>query len=351
MKKLHLIALVALLSLAATSCKKDIDDLGTFSEGIYQPSFRIASIQQNGSPLETWNWGSAKLSSISLPQEGATLAFSYNGDQIGSVVITKPGTDMQTISYSYGGSKLTKVEVVNGTRTDISMQINHNADDKISNVRLDFSDQYLVDLAFGMLGSLKTLGSLIGDQNARSIAQAAKSLCPKSNPEKYSISNKSFTMTYVWNDDDDLTQTVLSGNVTATATLADVGNFIDLGALQSILSMIGSDIEFPLSVTVNQTTNYTYDDKNNPFYCLYRNTIDASNLSKHNLLNAVASGAADMSLTLTIPSDIPIMGGMTYPLNRAIDLSGSDTYTYTYNKKNLPETYTLNGSSFSIIYE
>lgn len=345
-----IIALVTLMTLSITSCKKDIDDMGTFDEGIYQPKFRIAYIQQGSFAVETWSWGSAKLNSITDNVEGTNYSFSYSGDQIGSVSISDLSYN-QTVNYTYGGSKLTKIEVVNGNRTDIVMNINHNADDLISTINVDFSDAYLVDLAYSMVGSMKTLSYLVGEESARAIQSVAQQVVRKnSNGAKYSIANKHFSFTYTW-DEGNLTKMVLTGNVTATATLADVAGAIDLGALQNYINMIGSNIEFPLSVTVNQTTVCTYDENNNPYYCLYRSGIDPQNLSKHNLLTEKTTGAADLSLMVTVPDNIPMIGGMQYPINRSFDMNGSHTYSYTYNKKKLPETYTLDGVAYSINYE
>jgi len=345
-----IIALAALMTLSLSSCKKDIDDLGTFDEGIYQPKFRIEAILQGSTTVEGWSWGSSKLNSITDNVEGTTYTFSYSGDQVGSVDITNQSNN-QTVNFTYGGSKLTKIEVVNGNRTDIVMTINHNADDLISTINIDFSDAYLVDLAMNMLGSTKTLAYLVGEESAHTIQSVAQQVVrKKDNGAKYSVANKHFSLNYTWSDGN-LTKMVLTGNVTATATLGDISEFIDLGALQNYINLIGSNTEFPLSVTVNQTTLCTYDEKNNPFFCLYRSGIDPQNLSKHNLLTQKATGAAEMTLNVTVPSSIPLIGGMEYPVNRSFDMSSNHNYTYTYNKKKLPETYSLDGVAYTINYE
>ena len=357
MKRIFIVSLVAFLSLGVVSCKKDKSedtngipsDLGTFAEGIYKPTNKIVSVKEGSTNVQTWSWGSSKLSSITDLTNNLTYSFNYSGDMIGSVIIN--GSDQtQKIIYTYGGSLLTKVEIINGTRTDVTMNVTHNANDQISSVDLLLSNDYLVSLAKSMLGMKSALQHVVGANAAEAIVETAKliSVAKIDNP-KYSISNKTFSINYVW-DGNNLIRETLTGNVSATASLVNVADAFNMGSISSIINLIGGDEEFPLSCTVNRTTNYTYDNKHNPLYCCWAQGISADNLSVNNLISAVSTGAAEASITITVPESIPMVGGMTYPFNRNIDLGGNTNYTYTYNKKDLPDTYTVDGKTYTYTY-
>lgn len=321
MKHISILLLGVLLVLGATSCKKtDLDRMGTFGEGLYQPDFHISSIQQGSAASEIWSWGTSKLSSISLPTDGSMYDFTYNGDRVGMVTLTRPDGGTQRANYTYDGTLLTRMELVNGNRTDIVMQVNHDANNHIATLNLDLSDQFLFNTAISLLGS--------------SMKSAAK----------YSITNKQFAGTLTWSGDN-VEKFLLTGNVTATTTLSDLAEFIELpSVIQGMLEQIG-DVEYPLTATLNQSTTYTYDECNNPFYCHYRTNLDPSILSKNNLLSATTTGTLEIKVTVT---DLPFIG--SYPVSRTIDLGESHTYSYTYNKKNLPETYTVDGIQYTINY-
>lgn len=350
MKKLFLMVVVALLAVAATSCKKDKDggmsSMGTFAEGIYKPDFRILSVKEGQYPVRTFSWGSSKLASITT-DEGHVYQFNYSGDMLGNVTIS--GANQQ-INYTYGGSMLTKVEIVNGTRKDVVMNINHNANDQISSVNLELSDAFLIALATQYMFGTKDLARMIGPKAFGALVEASRAMQRKGNDAKYNISNKQFTITYTWNGANLVTENI-SGNVTATATISDVSDALNMGAIASIINMIGSDTEFPLSATINITTNYTYDNMNNPEYCLWADGISASNLSQNNILSSVTTGGADVTFTVVVPEGIPMVGGMEYPMSRNIDMGGQSVISYTYNKKNLPETYAVDGKTYTYIYE
>lgn len=336
---------IAAVSAMATvvSCNRDAD--GLFEEGTHQPEQKVATVRENGALAQSWDWGEKKLSTITDQQNGCTYTFSYAGDKLANTVVSYKDGSMESIFYSYENGYLTKVELVNGNRVDMEFQVSHNANDKFSTININISDIYFFEMAMAALNGnimIKSQGArlLLGDDVFDNLVKVA-AVAPQSNRKgaKYSIENKHFQLTYAW-DGDNVREEVLSGNVAATATLSDMGQFIDLGPLQFFLDYLDMDIEYPISVTVNRKVTYTYDEKFNPYWYCWIAGFDARSLSRNNILTDVAVGSGEGTVTVSLPNEVPMVGGMEYPLSRTVDMSHDYSYTYEYNRKKYPVTVT-----------
>ena len=347
MKKLQIALIAIICTLSVASCGKVKGNLG---EGIYQPNIKISKIYTGSNNLaQSWDWGTSKLSSIQDIENGINYSFSYAGDMLGNVTMDyTDDTPSQSIFYSYGGTMLTQVEIVEGTQTMVKMFVNHDADDHISTINLDISNDYLIRMAKQLLFQKSALSHVISS-NAFNAMAAINEISISKKAPKYDVSNKHFTITYTWNGDN-ISSEVTSGNVSATATINDISSAFDLGSVSSLLQYFGSDTEYPLSCTVSSKTEYLYDDAKNPLQYCWANGIDATNLSRNNVTKATTTGSADATFTLIVPESIPLIGGMSYDVPRNIDLGETQEYTYKYNKKNYPESYTNNGVTHTYEY-
>ena len=349
MKKLFFLTLsfLGLLSVLS-SCSKEVE--GNMAEGLYQPKYKIQEITENSKTLSAWTWGTSKLASISDIENHCEMTFNYTGDLLGSVLFNyNDGSEDESIYYTYGGSLLTKVEIVRGSTTLVILNVNHNASDEISNINIEISDAYLVEFAIQQMGmGGKAITHLLSPSAIEAITEIAKKFPSKNG--KYSIGNKHFSIAYTWNDGN-LIKEVLSGNVTAETSLSDIGSILDLGPyFDMILNYINLEQDFPLSCTIHRETNYSYDENPNPLLYFWGNGIDAKNLSKNNMLNSIATGSIDATIVIAIPDEVPLLGGTDYPYKQSFDLSGKTSFDYKYNNKHYPTTITSEGHTITYNY-
>ncbi len=339
-----LLAVAAVSTMASlAACNREAD--GLFEEGTHQPEHKVATVKENGGLAQSWEWGEKKLSTITDQKANCTYTFSYTGDKLANTVVSYRDGSTESIFYTYENGALSKVQLVNGTRVDMEFMVSHNANDKFSTVNINISDIYFFEMAMAALNGnimIKSQGArlLLGDDMFDNLAKVAAAT-PQSKMQggKYSIENKHFQLTYVW-EGDNVKEEVLSGNVTATATLSDMGQFIDLGPLQFVLDYLDMNIEYPISVTVNRKVNYTYDEKFNPYWYCWIAGFDARSLSRNNMVTDVAVGSGEGTVTVSLPNEVPMLGGMEYPITRTVDMSHNYSYNYEYNKKKYPTKVT-----------
>lgn len=312
-KNIILLPLLFLLTIVV-SCQKDPSGNGNSSEGLFQPQKRIESL--TGGINQTWNWGTSKLASIHDNSSNVDYSFNYTGDLLGNVNISGNGVS-QTMHFTYGGSLLSQMDLSENNKTQYTRNILHDANDNMTGYTLIPSDEYLAKIAME-----NTLGSF-------------------GNLPDFEVTNKQFDVTYNWTGDN-ITQETIKGNVSIIMSLSEVAGIF--GIPSYILSALGLEGEYPISVTVNATTNYTYDQNINPFYCFYGLGMEVKNLSKNNIIRAERTGGAKAEITL----DVPVLGTITYPYN--IKLDKTDTYSYNYDKKGFPTSFTHNGEPTQINY-
>lgn len=352
MKKLFGLTLIVAAMALMCSCNKENGNLG---EGLFQPAHKVTKIAQGGTTTQTWNWGTSKLASINDAENGIEYTFAYGGDLLSNVTMRyADGQPTENIYYTYQGSLLSGIEIVEGSHTLMTMTVMHNADDHISSMNIDLSDYYLVQLARQMMGFGKkhksAMDQVLSEATAHAIGEmTVMAVRGKQGQEKYTIANKHFDLTYVW-EKDNIVKETLQGNVAASATIADVADAFDFGSLSSIINQMVGDEEWPLDATVNSVTTYTYDEKSNPFQYCWNDGVSAKNLSKNNVLSSTTTGAADGTITITVPETIPFLGGMSYPYTQTNDLGESHQYSYSYNKKKLPTTMTVDGKTYDVSY-
>lgn len=352
------IIIAVILSAVMFSCGKEdrvvhnnggnvnVGEEGTLGEGIYKPSHRIIAVVQGTDTLQNWTWGTSKLASVSDVQNDETREFDYTGDMLGNVTVTS-GEEVQTIQYTYGGSLVTKMEVVNGSQVDVTMNIHHDADDKISTIGLVISDDYAIQMALGRVNFKSILGRLIGRNAFEGIAEML-ALSVSDRDAKMTVENKYFSIAYEW-DGANIVRETLTGNLTATAALSDVADAFNFSSISSFLSYFGNN-EHPLESTIERVTTYTYDAKRNPLWYYWGDGIGAQNLSRNNILTATTTGSVESTITVTLPDNIPMLGGTTRDFNRSTDLSGEESHTYIYNAYDLPASVTTDGTTRTYVY-
>ncbi|MDR2511271.1 MAG: hypothetical protein LBC89_02185 [Bacteroidales bacterium] len=102
MKKVILLAIIAAMLMAFTSCQKD---------GVYNPSKKISKIYyQSGSStkylVERWTWDGKKLQKITDANGNLSSSFTYNGNRLSKVT----GSDGETYSFTYSGNDIKSIE-------------------------------------------------------------------------------------------------------------------------------------------------------------------------------------------------------------------------------------------------
>lgn len=368
--------MAALLTVGAVSCRKDKDedqqpsaanyDYGTFAEGVYQPTYHISAVREDGTTVQVWSWATANLESVTDLRSACNHTFYYANDRLSKVTAS---TGPHNIFYYYSGSKLSKVEFVNTATqvVDMTMNISRTANEKISLINLEMSDDFMISTALSLIGVSKEqnpMSRILGEATFKQVVAMAQLMPRSKNGSKFNIDNYHFEIEYVW-DGSNVKKEILTGTGSATGTLAEwAGVMGSNSALSSFMAMAAAYISdttvYPAGVTINSTISYTYDDNRNPTYCLWMDGIDAANLSINNMTEAHTAGTAAASVTVTVPSTIPqpyyslivaALGGTTAPVTRNIDLSDDVTYQYTYNDHRLPSTVTVNGVTRSYVYE
>ncbi|MDO4216543.1 MAG: hypothetical protein Q4D03_00020 [Bacteroidales bacterium] len=351
MKRFVFATLVLMLMVGVASCKKEPS--GSFGEGVHQPAYKVATIKLNGADAQSWDWAKSKLNSINDIANNINYTFSYTGNQMTHTQLAYSDGTTQSIRYTYSGDYLTKVEVVNNSRSDITMYVNHNASNQISTIDVEVSDAFLISAGMSIMngtfnfktGAARYLFSENAYESLLTMAQLYAA--SHNNNAKYSIENKHFSLSYTWNEDNVASET-FTGNVNATITVDDITQIVgsDNAMLAAILQYLDSDADYPFNVDVERTTRYTYDEKYNPYWYCWTTGFDAQNLSKNNIVTDNATGSGQATVTVTLP----IMGTNTYPI-RTIDLSHNINYTYTYGKKKYPTSIALStGELYELEY-
>ena len=323
------------------------------SEGVFQPAYRIANLYHDDAIYQTWEWGTSKLASVEDAEEMCTYEFSYSGDQVSAITVTYEDGKMESLNFGYNGL-LTRVEIAEGNMTTVVMGVSHNANDQVTNVSLDYSDDYIIDMATSQLLGKSVMSHVLSRSAMNGIVEMSKMLNERNakNGAKYTVTNKHFALVYTWNGDN-LVREELSGNFSAMATINDVANIFNLGQLAAVASYFAND-SYPMSYTVESRTDYTFDGKVNPTRYYWGKGIAPSNLSKNNVLTATTEGRVEMAVTVTLPDSLNSMvrmailslwdGNTQHTYTREKDLSDSETHTYKYNSNNYLTSDACNGT-------
>ncbi|MBP5527633.1 MAG: hypothetical protein J6X79_04170 [Bacteroidales bacterium] len=340
MKKI-LYALCAMMMLAMTACHRDDnnpqgpangggtpqpDPIPT-GEGIFNPDQKIETIAIDGQTSEQWVWTNGKLMMVENA-DGAT-SFEYNGWRVSEMTTILEGTPVD-VEYAYDdNNKLATVDAYSGNMHAIGIVFNHNnAAGKISDMSLNINSTLL-----GLLSELIGNGGIPGFTKGMS---------------KFSIENTDFNAHLTW-EGDNVKRMILDGTVSINTTIDEASNLLsmmnidslgsfNLDSIISTFSFLLTDSNLLVTVQLADTTDYTYDSQNNPFYG-YLGALDVTTFSANNAKTMRSSGTANISITAHT-----WLGNQAIPLPAYSIGSRSETYTYTYNNANFPLTVTVTDS-------
>lgn len=316
---------LAVVMMGMVSCKKDDPNNGNNNgngtsnegEGIYAPAMRIARTTE-GSTTETWEWGTSKLASIST--NNGTTSFDYNGNRISNVTTMVNGEEMQ-MKYSYQDGWLTNMALIQDNRNIVTTDIRHNANDQIKGFSATLNPDYLMQMIGSMLGGLMKNG----------------------NDPKLTFTNQDIQVSYEW-EGKNVRRMITTANLTGKLSASDLVDIIgeeNLGELGSLIGLLSG--EFPLSISMKDTTDYTYDNKKNPYLMLLSEGPTPVVLSENNQLTSEESGVADLDISISF-------FGQTFPINQSVPISNNNSWSYTYNEQGFPTTITTDGKTKTITY-
>lgn len=336
MKKM-MMAACAIAMLGLFGCKKDNPtpdnggqgggggDQFPTGEGIYNPSHKIATVSVDGTLSETWTWNDWQLVSITTEgDEGSTSTFEYEGYRLSSALSSFYGVPA-LLSYTYAGDKLSSINA--GNMAEIF--VTHNTAEKIDSLKIDM-DPVMVNQLLNMLlsymgnGGTKDFGS------------------------KLTVTSTDVAAALTWQGDN-VSQMLLNGEIVGTATLGEIRSIINLdslaGTYASLLSLLSDETLIPLTLVLNETTGFTYDNQHNPL-CGFFGRLDPSMLSASNITQQTTEGSVTITATLTTP-----LGNLSLPYTYDIP-SSNQSLSYTYDNDGYPLTVTNgDGSVTSYTYK
>lgn len=281
MKKTILLGAIWVLGLFFVSCEK---------EGQYTPKNKIDRISLSGSTTlqvhlndvwndvgtntvsqyvsEIWNWDGKMLKSITHYNSSGELErtenYEYDGKRLVSVSWGTAGR--YTISYDKG--KIASIDGYNGTEKVITYVFTHE-NGKVSKIAVT---NYKAKKAAGIPLPINTLRFFIPNANIQALKEMLESAEAKSNTKDI----KSYDLKIEWS----------GKNISKMTLIQDAYTF---------------------------TTNYSYDDKTNPFYGLF--DIEENGfpqiMSKNNVTRMVAEDSDnnhdERDYIYTYEKDLPTM--------------------------------------------
>lgn len=333
MKKIvaPLIALTVLLS--AVSCKKTEDaheipaPVPVYKEGVFHPVMKLASISDDGTVTQEWNWIGDNLDRIT--RNGTVLkTYSYEGDMI-MRVSNNEGLG-EELRYTYANGQMTKCELYYQDVLAVTVDLQHNAEGKLSGGTLTVDDDFLMTLAGELLGGGSFFEQLLGSSMAKNLVQFAK-IADRAGDSKFSIGDKSFTLGFVWNGEN-VDKQIINGRFVVNVSSEDlemVQNFMDipeeyLSMIQMAMMLGGGTL--PLQVDLADTITATYDEMYNPMFCNWGEIFSPQTLSRSNVL--VMNNYFEVALSVSM------MGQSMELLRRPTETL--EEYTYQYNDKKYP---------------
>lgn len=337
MKKLFLpLAATALMMLAAACNKEQIvdppaeDDTThvtppaieepTYQEGIYEPLMKIASIEKDDGNTDTWNWTGDLLTSVSST-DGTSRQYTYDNRRLVSATGAAFGASGD-VMFTYDGDQLARCMVSTNDSTLAMLTFNH-ADGRISGADVAVDARYISGMLDGLIPSMRK-GRLF-------------------DPKQITLdeNDNSIHVDFVWSGKD-VARVVVTGDIPFELTkemYEAMKPYLPVDssqlALVDLYFMISNSL--PMQILVNDTIDYTYDNKINPFYC-YLGEINPTCFSLHNVLSASNQGRVAINVTLMSPMQVfeqPIEDYKVYTYdyndrNYPVEVIGSENYTITY---------------------
>ena len=349
MKKL-LFSLMAVSALLLTACHKDPVDPSNggnqqeqipTGDGVYNPGRHISSlVYDDDRAAEIWLWDNGKLMSLNEDDYcgGYTpvSTFTYNGWRLAQTVTT--GDLPATVKYTYNGDKLSGLNILSGGMQMATADVLHTGD-KITHLDININDAFL-QMMIGMInnggfniGDIFNMSAGFGKQLGTSMGRV---LDAATQGGKFSVSSTAFTADLEWNGNN-VSRMVVTGEVVMGVTVDELQQVLPLdslmGGMASLLAYISAGQELPLTVTVNDTTDLSYDSHVNPLQGFF-GKIDPSILSANNVTQLYNRGTMTADLTISIP----YLGDQHIPFSMPIGDGVMQHFNYTYNGAGYPFT-------------
>lgn len=291
----------------------------------------IASITVNNSLYEVWNWDDEHLTSVTNGANGQEkVRFSYDGNGrvknvvFSSLVLAGIPLNSTTLKVHYNGDEIGMLRMVRSDNSDIFVaDVNYDGD-KISGATLDIDNSMVFTLFNTILPMILGRNMDLSDTLIR-------------------IDRIDGNIDFDWTGNN-VSSLLLEIDVDAKSTAGQLAELVgDLSIFGDNASEIESIIAADptrvvnLSVTINDTANYTYDSHKNP-YQGYMGQLDVSTLSAQNALTEKISRWVNLQVsTKYVGITIPLLN-KTYPLT-----SSSKTYSYQlYNEGGYPVKVSMN---------
>lgn len=314
-------------------------------EGIYNPAAHITSLStDDGSPDEIWVWENRKLKSINSSDGNGgstpTSSFTYNGWRLSQANTIIQDQLPAIVSYSYANDKLSSMAISSQGMPMATADVLH-VGERITHLDLNVSD-VLIQMIVQMVGQ-GGLGGFdfgLGPQMNNSIARIGNALQTfggqHSRNGKFSISSTDIEADLTW-EGDNVSRMIMTAEVVMGVTVEELQQILPLdsimGAMASLLAYVSAGQELPLTLTVVDTTDMSYDSHNNPVQGFF-GRLDPSILSANNVTALNNHGMMNLDLTITIP----FLGDQHIPYSMPLGEGVVQTYSYTYNAAGFPAT-------------
>jgi len=355
MKKVLIVAFVLALMGGAVSCKKEevkpIEGPATdtvkpyedpiYVEGVFNPGRHLATVVAGGHN-EQWNWSATtpkQLTSITDPTMGATTSLTYKGSGLlASATQTSNGSTTK-INFDYeAGGTLNSYTILLGGKSVATCNAGYSGG-HISELNYrDVDVAYLAQIGGIDLGSDFQVNSLTMDDNFNWTGN---------NPVKETLAINLDGRISLRALDELAHDEIVNLFGSTLASVAEA--FINL----MVLNM--GDSTYATTVSGSIASDYTFDDKYNPYRGLWYHglTMQPASLSANNLLSTTTNGNLHVSIVFTMPAQCPsflsdysmywsvirmLIDGRE--LSRDIPYSSTETLTYTYDAIGFPTTCT-----------
>ena len=314
---------------AILSCKDDTKDVPIPDPqpqmGVFLPEKSINYIIYPDVASEIWVWEDSLL--IALADDnmcgGYTEKawFGYNKNRLISFSSTLNEIPYE-VSYSYIDNRLDHVSAYSLGMDILEAGFSYSDKCHVQSATLNINSDLL-----GLISNL--FGFRIQHLNTYLQKKATK----------MSFSDPVLTMQMQW-DNNNVSQTILSGDIEATTNLAEIQTMVDLkpllGAYADLLDFLADTTPIPMTITLHDTIDYTHDNHTNPISGLLY-TLDVSVLNTNNVITSSQHGIASITLYFSTPfGTIPF----TFPYNLP---QQTDKYTYEYDSDGYPTEVFLNG--------
>lgn len=322
MKKIiAIVCAAAMLSLAA--CHKDKNEPNNNAEepqreGVYNPSAKISAVHYSDSSREdeVWMWEGNQLVAV---EPG--VDFTYSNGRVSTIYMSLMGVGAE-VELNYGSDKLiyaAPIHVMGMEATTV--QVRHNSQKKVD--RLSFElDNMMMNAVLQLL-----MDFINSDSNG--------GILPFLHPapaSKATIDSNLTKVDILWTGEN-ATRALINAKINMTTTLNELPRELiesQLGETitELALAMIG-DTPLPVTLSIADTIDYTYDDHNNPLKG-YLGAIDISALSNNNVETSNNHGAASITANISV-------FGSSYPLSYSYPIEiGYTSYTFQYNSNGYP---------------